>query len=140
EFPDAKDQAAGAQRAPGQPAAVTGIEIPRSAELDPEVEAELAAAMAENPLSAQINAQADAAGPPQPIDIESLQPGTRLKGKIQHVGDETVFVELGMRSPGMLQTRQFGEKKPEVGQTIDVVVDSVDVGEGSVLVSLPKAR
>ncbi|HEX6986562.1 MAG TPA: S1 RNA-binding domain-containing protein [Planctomycetaceae bacterium] len=142
DFPDIKDQVPeDALRAPGQPIAVSGVDIPRSAELDPEMEAELAAAMAANPLSAMINEKAAAAGPPQPIDIEALQPGTRLQGKVQHVGEETVFVDLGLRSPGMLQTRQFPpEKPPEVGQEVEVVVDNVDVGEGSVLVSLPKAR
>lgn len=141
EFEDIKDQAAGAARAPGSAAMVTGVDIPRSAELDPEMEAELAAAMAANPLSADINAKAEAAGPPQPIDIEGLQPGTRLKGTIQQVSDESVFVDLGMRSPGMIQRRQFSEDKPpEIGQKLDVIVDNVDVGEGTVNVSLPKAR
>lgn len=141
EFEDIKDQAAGASRAPGSAAMVTGVDIPRSAELDPEMEAELAAAMAANPLSAEINAKAEAAGPPQPVDIESLQPGTRLKGTIQQVSEESVFVDLGMRSPGMIQRRQFSDDKPpEIGQQIDVVVDNVDVGEGTVNVSLPKAR
>ncbi len=124
------------------PAAVTGIEIPRAAELDPQMEAELAAAMAENPLSAMINAHTEGGTPvQQPVDIESLQPGTRLKGTIQQVSEETIFVDLGMRSPGMIQARQFSAEKPaEVGKQIDVVVDSVDINEGTVLVSLPKAR
>lgn len=142
EFPNVEDQVPPeAPRAPDQPMILTGVEIPRSAELDPQMEAELTAAMADNPLSAMINQKAAAAGPPQPIDVESLQPGTRLKGKIQHVGEETVFVDLGMRSPGMIQARQFTPEKPaEVGQEIEVVVDNVDVGEGSINVSLPKAR
>jgi small subunit ribosomal protein S1 len=124
------------------PAAVTGVEIPRAAELDPQMEAELAAAMAENPLSAMINTHTEGGTPvQQPVDIESLQPGTRLKGVIQQISEETVFVDLGLRSPGMSQARQFAADKPaEIGKHIDVVVDSVDVNEGTVLVSLPKAR
>ncbi|MDQ3330096.1 MAG: S1 RNA-binding domain-containing protein [Planctomycetota bacterium] len=139
EFPNREDENPPTPTRP--PAAVTGVEIPRAAELDPQMEAELAAAMAENPLSAMINEKTEGGAPARPVDIESLQPGTRLKGTIQQISEETVFVELGLRSPGMIQSRQFSAEKPaEVGKQIDVVVDSVDVNEGTVLVSLPKAR
>lgn len=141
EFPDIKDQPSTPAPSIDRPTAVSGIEIPRAAELDPEVEAELAAAMAENPLSAMINEKTPGGVPTKPLDIESLQPGTRLKGTIQLVGEETVFVDLGMRSPGMIQAKQFTPEKPAtVGQQIDVVVDNVDVGEGAINLSLPKAR
>jgi len=142
DYPDLKDTPASAEpKSIDRPIAVSGIEIPRSAELDPEVEAELAAAMSGNALSAEINRKAAEAGPPQPMDLESLQPGTRLKGTIQLVGEETVFVDLGMRSPGMIQAKQFSTEKPAVvGQPVDVVVDNVDVGEGAINVSLPKSR
>ncbi|MGC1274859.1 MAG: S1 RNA-binding domain-containing protein, partial [Planctomycetaceae bacterium] len=130
-----------APRPTAPPPPVTGVEIPRSAELDPAIEAELTAAMAENPLSAMINENTPGAGPGQPVDIETIQPGTRLKGTIQTVSEETVFVDLGLRSPGMIQTRQFpAEKPPEAGQAVEVVVDRVDAAEGTLLVSLPKAR
>ena len=97
--------------------------------------------MAGNALSAEINRKADEAGPPQPLDIESLEPGKRLKGTIQTVGEEDVFVDLGLRSPGVIQKRQFSEEKPpEVGQKIDVIVDTVDLAEGTVAVSLPRGK
>ena len=117
------------------------VEIPRVAEIDPEFEAELTAVMADNPLSAMINAKAAEAGPPQPIDVEALQPGRRLKGTIQTIADEDVFVDLGMRSPGLLQKKQFdAAKPPEVGQEVEVVVDHVNLDDGTVAVSLPRAR
>lgn len=130
---------AGMGRATGP---VTGVEIPRTAELDAAMERELEEALA-RPAAPPESVSIETAGgeAAQPVSIETLEAGTRLKGTVQVVGEETVFVDLGLRSPGMIPSRQFAEgSKPEVGQTIEVVVDSVDAGAGTLTVSLPKAR
>lgn len=130
---------AGVGRATGP---VTGVEIPRTAELDAAMERELEEALAKPSAPPEsVSVETGSGEAAQPVSIETLEVGTRLKGTVQVVTEETVFVDLGLRSPGMVPTRQFGEgKKPEVGHPIEVVVDAVDAGAGTLTVSLPKAR
>lgn len=127
----------------GQGAPAGKIEIPRSAELDPAMEQEL-----ERALSGPTGAATDEAIPGEPgstttelIDIESLEAGSRLKGTVHVVTAETIFVDLGLRSPGMMPTRQLPDGKTlEAGQEIEVIVDKVDVSAGTLTVTLPHAK
>lgn len=114
---------------------------PKNTELDAALEAEIEAAMAGEQQAASLSPeqiqQAEAAAPPEQKSEETLQPGTRLKGAVQSVTAEDVFLELGYRCPGILQRRQFPpDKPPQVGQKLEVVVDHVNVDEGQIAVSL----
>ena len=126
--------------APPRPSApVRDVEIPRSAELDPAMEQELNAALAGPADGATGPSEGDPAA--LSVDIETLEPGTKLTGTVQLVGEETVFIDLGLRSPGMIPTRQFPEeKRPQPGQEIEVIVSKVDVSAGTLAVNLPRAR
>lgn len=128
------------------PRNVEPIEIPnkRDVSLDSEMEREIAEALASGeipgaiatPTASVTNADT---GATEPVDEENLEPGTRLKGKVQAVAGENVILDVGMRSSGCVQTKQFEGKLPEVGAVLDVVVDSYSAAEGLILCSLPKA-
>ncbi len=57
---------------------------------------------------------------------ELLEAGQHLTGRIQSIHGDSVFFELGYRSPGVIPLRQFvSGKKPEVGQRIEVLVERI---------------
>ncbi|MFV0444920.1 MAG: S1 RNA-binding domain-containing protein [Planctomycetaceae bacterium] len=116
------------------------VEIPGQAEIDSETEAELAAVMG----GAQIEAPAVATPEEEgaaPVTEETLEPGAKLKGTIQNIDTDNVFVDLGLRMTGVIPFKQFDPKKPPVvGQSVNVAVDKVDETEGLILCNLPKGR
>ncbi|MEX1232872.1 MAG: S1 RNA-binding domain-containing protein [Planctomycetaceae bacterium] len=120
------------------------VEIPSAdIDLDPEMEAQIEAAMAggiSTPEAALPDASTGEAAPAV-MSEDALQPGTRLKGTIQSTHGDAIFVDLGVRSPGILPSRQFeGKALPEVGSKLDVIVDKVDAAEGLIHVSIPRAK
>jgi predicted RNA-binding protein with RPS1 domain len=128
---------------------VEPIEIPnkRDVSLDDEMEKEIAAAMASGELPNAVVDPASATSSPAelassngiPTTEEELEPGTRLKGTVQSVSEEDVILDVGFRSSGCVQTKQFEGKLPEVGAKLNVVVDRYAVAEGLILCSLSKA-
>ncbi len=131
------------------PVNATPVDIPPVEEnLDADLEAEIEAAMAgeEQAIStaSAADAQADADQPAAGEETdeadseEALEAGTRLKGKVQSVHADDVFLDVGYRSPGVFKIRQLeSAKSPEVGQAMDVVVDRYDAAQGLILVNLP---
>ncbi len=128
------------------------VEIPRDADLDDEMEAEIAAALESgelDPLAPPVPAvpveteATDDEGAPvsQPTSEEDLEQGQKLTGKVQSVDPEHVFLDLGFRSPGLLPVRQFTvQKLPGVGDSLSVKFDRYDAAEGLIHVSLPQGR
>ncbi|MDA0834925.1 MAG: S1 RNA-binding domain-containing protein [Planctomycetota bacterium] len=107
------------------------------------MEAQIEAAMAGGISTPEVSLPEVSAGTPSPavISEDALQPGTRLKGTVQSAHGDAIFVDLGLRSPGMIPARQFeGKSLPEVGAKLDVVVDKVDAAEGLIHVSIPRAK
>ncbi len=122
------------------------VEIPsnRDVSLDDEMEREIAAALASGDIPGAIaapspSAHSKDAAPAAPVDEEDLEPGTRLKGKVQAIDDKNVILDVGMRSSGCVPSSQFEGKFPELGATLDVVVDNYSAAEGLILCSMPKA-
>jgi len=115
------------------------VEIPSKIEdLDADLEAEINAALSQADVPEPVIEQDPEAGDVETTELES---GTKLKGTVQTVGAENVFVELGFRSPGILQVRQFESRKlPKVGQSIEVIVDRVEADDGLVVLNLPQGR
>ncbi len=112
-------------------AAPTEVEIPKDVDLG-DLESEIEAAM-----------QNDAATVTEsdPSQQELPSQGARLQGVIQSVHGDDVFVDLGIRIPGVLQVRAFeGTDAPEVGKQIQVVVRKVDENEGLITVNLPSGK
>jgi small subunit ribosomal protein S1 len=128
---------------------VEPIEIPskRDVAIDDEMEKEIAAAMASGEMpDAVVDPIAATSSPSEltssngiPTTEEELEPGTRLKGTVQSVSEEDVILDVGFRSSGCVQSKQFEGKLPEVGAKINVVVDKYAAAEGLILCSLSKA-
>ena len=79
---------------------------------------------------------------PAVISEDELEEGTRLQGTISSVHGDDVFVEVGLRFPAVVPSRQFEgiQKTPEVGMQLEVVVDRMKADEGLLLVNLPRGK
>ena len=134
-----------AQRGPMAPThKAEAVSLPaKNYAIDAEMEAEIAAALASGEIPGAIaDPTAAPAATRKTGDIPSedeLEPGARLKGKVQSTLGENVILDLGYRASGCIPARQFEGKLPEAGATLDVVVDKYDQGEGLIFCSLPKA-
>lgn len=140
----------GEEPAPAAPVSVPPsppVEIPpEKLAIDADLERELDAAMAGQmteptapPAGAQTpTPQSAVSALPESEDL--LEPGTKLKAKVQSVTADDVFCEVGFRSPGVLPARQFPQgKQPRVGEEFLVVVEKYDPENSVILVNLPKA-
>lgn len=136
-------------QAPPPPPPSKPVEIPRDVALDADTEAEIAAAFASGELdvaatavSAETPAPAEEGEPAEPAEgaPTELTQGARLKAKVQTIHGDNVFVDFGLRTTGVVSLRQFTTKPPQVGDTIDVVVDRVDEKDGLALCNLPRGK
>ncbi|QDT36574.1 30S ribosomal protein S1 [Stratiformator vulcanicus] len=73
---------------------------------------------------------------------DKLEPGQRINAIVDTVTAEDVFFKItGIRNTGIAQLRQFPEnKKPQVGNSLSMVVDTINDAEGTVTLSPPKAK
>ncbi len=117
------------------------VEIPRSdeTEIDASLEAEIQSAMG-GISAAPAPVVAAAADPVVASSEPAIGPGTKLKGTIQQVHGDDVFVEAGLRHNVVVSLKQFPEDKPpEVGATIDFVIDEIDA-DGLIRARLPRGK
>ncbi|MBM3127325.1 MAG: RNA-binding transcriptional accessory protein [Chloroflexi bacterium] len=73
------------------------------------------------------------------LKLEDLKIGMRLKGTVRNVVDFGLFVDIGVKTDGLLhksQTRK-GARSLSVGDTIDVVVLSIDAERERIGLGLP---
>lgn len=135
-------QAAQQMAAPATPA--QPVEIPAGEDLDADVEAEIAAAISGEELAAvpvaastpPADATAEVAAP---MTEEDVEPGTKLKGRVQSLQKENILLDVGFRASAMVPLRQFeGRKQPQLGQELEIVVDRYDAEDGLLLASLPR--
>jgi small subunit ribosomal protein S1 len=132
------------ETAPPQRRSAAPIEVPPPVkELGAEIEAEIEAAMASGELemaaAASPAAREELAAHEEKPPEELLEVGQHLTGRIQSIHADSVFFELGYRSPGVIPLRQFvSGKKPEVGQQIEVLVERIAHDEGLIHLNLPK--
>ena len=132
-----------ADDAPSAVEAPPPVDLPPKVEqLDAELEAEIEAAVAQEAEAVSTaDVQAATESAEEQASEEILEPGARLKGKVQSIHEENVFVELGLRSPGIVSLRQFVTgTPPAVGQELDVIVDRVDQAEGLILLNLLRGK
>lgn len=121
------------------------VEIPpANTALDQSLEQEIDAAMAGTMQAAAQSASSSAAPssslPPLPDTEDQLEPGTKLKAKVQSITSEDVFCEVGYRCPGVVPLRQFPQgKQPRLGEEFLVHVEKYDADAGVIRVNLPKA-
>ena len=120
------------------------IEVPPPVKhLGAEIEAEIEAAMASGDLdiAGVPSVRRRRSGGPRGVKPpeELLEAGQHLTGRIQSIHADSVFFELGYRSPGVIPLRQFvSGKKAEVGQRMEVLVDRIAHEEGLIYLNLPK--
>ena len=124
--------------APPQPSGP--IDIPDVDDLDADIEAQIEAAMSspESEPAAPVPAAGDgeeATG----LDESGLPvEGTRLKGTVQSVDGDNVFLDVGLRVSAVVTLRQFPQdKQPSAGDTIEVVVEGTDGDDSLITTNLP---
>ncbi len=122
------------------------VEIPAvTKQLEPELEAEIAAAMAgvENlalgagdptPSAAGSSSSAPATAPnavPAEFNPEEVTPGMRLSGKVVTVYGDSVILDIQGRASAAVPVKNFDAAKiPAVGVTLALVVEQYDAAEG----------
>jgi len=93
---------------------------------------------------------ADALGPEESSDdaiataidetIGHFQPGTILKGKIVGTVGDDVVIDVGLKSEGIIPKNEWDDKSSiDVGDEIDVWLDTVESDSGLVVISKRKA-
>jgi small subunit ribosomal protein S1 len=73
--------------------------------------------------------------------VQSLQPieeGQMIPGRVIEVDDDYVYVDVGYKSEGKIQSNEF-DTKPQVGETVYVILVRKEGREGQVIVSKRKA-
>ncbi|MCA9062449.1 MAG: S1 RNA-binding domain-containing protein [Planctomycetaceae bacterium] len=122
---------------PENPATAGRVEIPGTDDLDASLEEEIQAAMAgaETPAPAQPPAEASAE-----TGSEEIGQGSRVKGTVQQIHEDDVFLDAGLRHNVVVSLKQFPENKPPaVGDQVDVFIDEMDA-DGLIRGRLPRGR
>jgi small subunit ribosomal protein S1 len=73
-------------------------------------------------------------------DNSSLQEGHIVSGEVIHIGKDHVVIDIGSKSEGQLGLNQFASnERPEVGEKIDVFLETLENEEGLIEISKEKA-
>lgn len=97
---------------------------PKLSDLDKDIEAEMAAAMAGFSEQEVLAAEEKPKGQPQ-------QHGNRKQGRVISIHGADIFLEIpGGRSQGVLSIMQFGDTPPKVGDVIEVDYQGYDSANG----------
>jgi small subunit ribosomal protein S1 len=127
----------------GPPVELPPAKLAIDSDLERELDAAMAGQMTEPtapPAGASTPSHHQSAVSELPESEDLLEPGTKLKAKVQNVTADDIFCEVGFRSPGLLPARQFPQgKQPRVGEEFLVVVEKYDPENSVILVNLPKA-
>jgi small subunit ribosomal protein S1 len=129
--------------APARAVSMPAVDVPGGEDLDAEMEAEIAAALDSGeigvPAAVAVAAAEEASEAPTVITEETLAEGVKVKGTIQTIHADNVFLDLGLRLSGVVPLRQFSPNKPPVaGQTLEVIVSKIDEEEGLIACTLPR--
>ena len=80
----------------------------------------------------------------QSLAAQSLKPGTIVTGTVVEIRDDVVVVNAGLKSEGIVPIYQFrslsGELEVEVGDSVEVSLESVEDGYGETRLSREKAK
>ncbi|MCL2737713.1 MAG: S1 RNA-binding domain-containing protein, partial [Alphaproteobacteria bacterium] len=68
---------------------------------------------------------------------ETLQ-GYATKGTVKDILEDFVLVDVGLKSEGRVQLREFGANVPKVGDIIDVFIERYESRDGSAVLSYTK--
>jgi small subunit ribosomal protein S1 len=80
----------------------------------------------------------------QSLASQSLRPGTIVSGTVVEIRDDAVVVNAGLKSEGIVPIYQFrsssGELEVEVGDIVEVSLESIEDGYGETRLSREKAK
>ncbi len=80
----------------------------------------------------------------QSIAAQSLKPGTIITGTVVEIRDDSVVVNAGLKSEGIVPIYQFrsldGELEVAVGDSVEVSLEAVEDGYGETRLSREKAK
>jgi len=80
----------------------------------------------------------------QSIAAQNLKPGTIITGTVVEIRDDSVVVNAGLKSEGIVPIYQFrsldGELEVEVGDSVQVSLEAVEDGYGETKLSREKAK
>jgi small subunit ribosomal protein S1 len=80
----------------------------------------------------------------QSLAAQNLRPGAIVTGTIMEIRDDTVIVNAGLKSEGIVPISQFrnlqGELEVEVGDEVQVALETVEDGFGETRLSRDKAK
>jgi small subunit ribosomal protein S1 len=80
----------------------------------------------------------------QSLAGQDLKPGTIVTGTVMEIRDDTVVVNAGLKSEGIVPISQFrnhnGDLEVEVGDEVQVALDTVEDGFGETRLSRDKAK
>ena len=134
------DDAPLANFVPSEPVELPPANTSLDQSLEAEIEAAMAGTMQAAPSVPQPGGAPSSTLAPLPDTEDQLEPGTKLKAKVQSVTAEDVFCEVGYRCPGVVPLRQFPQgKQPRLGEEFRVHVEKFDGDAGVIRVNLPKA-
>jgi len=78
------------------------------------------------------------------LSATQLQPGAIVTGRVVAITPDTVIVNAGLKSEGVIPRSQFsdadGDLEVAVGDTVQVALDAVEDGSGSTRLSRDKAK
>ncbi|CAG0943176.1 30S ribosomal protein S1 [Gammaproteobacteria bacterium] len=80
----------------------------------------------------------------QSLASSRIRPGTILTGRVVEVSNEVVVVSAGLKSEAVIPTSQFrnerGEIEVQIGDHVEVALDSVEDGHGETRLSRERAK
>jgi len=78
------------------------------------------------------------------INRTELKPGTLITGQVVEINNDTVIVSAGLKSEGNIPRWQFvsatGDLEVAIGDEVEVILDMVEDGLGSTILSRDKAK
>lgn len=76
----------------------------------------------------------------QKIEEPELRRGKAVRGKVITITEDSVVVNIGYKYDGLVPISEFGEKLPEVGEEIPVIIKKIDDRAGVVWLSFRSAE
>jgi small subunit ribosomal protein S1 len=80
----------------------------------------------------------------QSLASNRIRPGTILTGRVVDISQEVVVVSAGLKSEAVIPTSQFrnerGELEVQIGDHVEVALDSVEDGQGETRLSRERAK
>ncbi len=108
--------------------------LPDKSTVDASIEAAIEEAMGGETTSTE-GAEATSQ---QAADPDDLEPGQKLKGIVQSITGDNVFLDFAMRMSGVVPFKQFGSKEvPKPGEEIEVLFEKINEEEGLILTRRP---